>query len=234
MDSTTSPLNPGIFIMMKYPEVGKVKSRLAKSIGEEAATGLYRAFILDTLTTLQSLDVPFHIAAYPPDSKEQFTQWLGTSHWFFPQQGANLGERLQNGFTTMFKKGYKQVIALASDSPDLPIKILQTAVSSLQTHKVVIGPATDGGYYLIGFSQDHSIPTVFNDMSWGTAAVFQETMVRIKSITNQVHVLQEWLDIDTKSQLKKFYETYKLQSSNSLHAMNYLQSHPEIIQNLLS
>ncbi|MHA1951848.1 MAG: TIGR04282 family arsenosugar biosynthesis glycosyltransferase [Candidatus Thorarchaeota archaeon] len=154
MESTTTPLCPGIFVMMKYPEVGKVKARLAQSIGEEAATSLYRTFIQDTLSTVQSLDIPFHIAMYPPESQERFAQWFGPSYRFFLQQGTDLGERLQNGFATMFKKEYQQVIALASDCPDLPIEILQTAVSSLQTHKVVIGPASDGGYYLIGFSYD--------------------------------------------------------------------------------
>lgn len=220
--------------MMKYPEVGKVKARLAQSIGEEDATDLYRAFIQDTLTTVQSLDIPFHIAVYPPESQEQFTQWLGSSYQFLSQQGKDLGKRLQNGFAIMYRKKYQQVIALASDSPDLPIEVLQKAVSSLQTQKVVIGPASDGGYYLIGFSHDLFISEVFEDIFWGTATVFRETLSRIESVTNQVHVLPEWADIDTKSDLQKFYETNQLQSSKALHTMNYLRSHPRLLQILFS
>lgn len=218
---------------MKYPEEGNVKMRLAQSLGEEAATGLYRSFIQDTLTTVKSLEIPFHIAVYPPESQEQFAHWLGHSYQFIHQQGMDLGKRLQNGFTTMFDIGYHQVIALASDSPDLPLEILQEAVNNLQTHKVVIGPATDGGYYLIGFSHDLFIPEVFEDISWSTATVFRDTLSRIESVTNQVHVLSEWSDIDTKSDLRRFYETYQLQPSKTLHTMNYLHSYPRFLQILL-
>ncbi|TFG99989.1 glycosyltransferase [Candidatus Thorarchaeota archaeon] len=233
MKGNLNSFRPGIFIMMKYPEVGKVKSRLAESIGVEAATDLYRTFIQDTITTIESLEIPFHIAVDPPKSLEQFAQWLGPAYQFFQQQGANLGKRLQNGFISMFKKEYQQVIALASDSPDLPIEILEIAVSSLQNHKVVIGPTSDGGYYLIGFSRDCFIPSVFEAISWSTESVFQETLSRIESVTHQVYVLPEWADIDTVSDLQKFYRTYQLQNSKTLQSLKYLRSHPEFLHILL-
>ncbi|MFW9926491.1 MAG: TIGR04282 family arsenosugar biosynthesis glycosyltransferase [Candidatus Thorarchaeota archaeon] len=220
--------------MMKYPEAGKVKIRLAESIGNEAAMDLYRAFIQDTLSTVQALTIPFHIAVYPPESEKRFTQWLGPSYQFFLQQGANLGERLLNGFSMMFKKGYQQVIALASDSPDLPVGILQKAVSSLQTHKVVIGPASDGGYYSIGFSHDFFLAEVFEDMPWSTESVFRETLSRINSVNQQVHVLPEWADIDTKSDLQKFFEKHKGKPSRNLHTMNYLYNNPGLLHLLES
>ena len=234
MESTRNTFRPGIFIVMKYPEEGNVKMRLAQSLGEEAATGLYRAFIQDTLTTVQTLDIPCHIAVYPPESQELMAQWLGPTYQIFHQKGSNLGERLQNGFETMFKKDYQQVIALASDSPDLPNEILLTAVSNLQTHEAVIGPASDGGYYLIGFSRDLINPDFFEDISWSTETVFRETLSRIESMTNQIYVLPEWADIDTKDDLREFYEKYQSQSSKTLHAMDYLHSHPELLESLLS
>ena len=234
MDGTSISPSSGIFVMTKYPEAGKVKSRLAKSIGEEAATGLYRAFIQDTLTTVQTIDVPFHIAMYPPDYQKQFIQWLGTSYKFFPQRGTNLGERLHNGFVRMFENGHDAVIALASDCPDLPVEILRAAVDGLQNNGVVIGPSRDGGYYLIGFSQEHFIPDVFKDITWGTETVFQETRTRIELVTKQIHVLPEWPDIDTKDDLQKFYETNQMQPSMALHAMNYLRSHPGLLHKLFS
>ena len=220
--------------MMKYPEVGKVKVRLAQSIGEEAATGLYRAFIQDTLKTVQSLDIPFFVAVYPPESEDQFTQWLGPSYQFFPQKGKNLGQRLQNGFNTMFEKEYQQVIALASDSPDLPIRILQTAVSSLQTHKVVVGPASDGGYYLIGFSREFFIPEAFEEISWSTETVFRETLKRIESVTHRINALPEWADIDTKTDLQEFYTINQSEPSKMLHTMKFLRSNPGLLKVLFS
>ena len=234
MENSTNTFRPGIFIMTKYPEVGKVKSRLAQSIGEEAASNLYRTFIQDTLTTVESLDIPFHINVYPPESMESFAQWLGPSNRFFQQQGMNLGERLHNGFLKMFESEYQQVIALASDSPDLPKAILEKAVSSLQTHKVVIGPTSDGGYYLIGFSRNFFIPKAFEEISWSTETVFHETLSRIKSVTNQVYVLPEWADVDTKSDLREFYTKHQLQSSIALHTMKYLSSDPELLRILLT
>jgi len=234
MESTTNTLHPGIFIMMKYPEAGKVKVRLAQSIGEEAATRLYEAFIQDTLATVQTLDIPFHIAVHPPESQEKLARWLGPSHRYFHQEGANLGERLQNGFATMFDKGYQQVVALASDCPDLPFEILQEAVASLQTRKVVIGPAPDGGYYLIGFSRDLFIPSAFRNISWSTDTVLQETLSRIESETKLVHMLPEWQDIDTKSDLQDFYEKYESQPSDTLHALKYLRSNHGLLQILFS
>jgi len=219
--------------MTKYPEAGKVKMRLAESIGTKAATGLYRSFIKDTLTTVQSLSIPYHIAVHPPESLDRFVQWLGPSHQSFQQQGSDLGKRLQNGFRTMFEKEYQQVIALASDSPDLPLEVLQTAISKLQIHEAVIGPATDGGYYLIGFSNALFNPDFFEDIHWSTDTVFQETLSRIHSVTNQVHVLPEWPDIDTNTDLRRFYKTHELQPAKTLHTMDYLRSNPRLLQTLL-
>lgn len=225
--------HPAIFIMMKYPEAGKVKLRLAESIGEEDASGLYRAFIQDTLTTVQSLDIPYHIAMDPPESQDQFVRWLGSPNQFFHQVGMDLGERLQNGFLTMFEK-YHQVIALASDSPDLPIEILQSAVSSLQTHKAVIGPASDGGYYLIGFSHDFFATEFFVDIPWSTESVLYDTLSRIEAKTSQIHLLPEWQDIDTKRDLQEFYEKNRFQTSRDLHSMKYLHCRPHLLQILSS
>lgn len=229
MKDATNTSRLGIFIMMKYPQVGRVKARLAKSIGDESATNLYRMFIRDTLTTVQILDIPYYIAVYPPESQKQVEKWLGPSYHVFQQQGMDIGERLQSGFTTMFEKGYQRVIALASDSPDLPIEILRDAVSALQTHEAVIGPASDGGYYLIGFSQEPSILEAFEDISWSTETVFRETLSKIKSVTQNIHILPEWIDIDTKSDLQKFYAKHRLQNSYDSHTMNYLRSRPELL-----
>jgi rSAM/selenodomain-associated transferase 1 len=234
MESASETFHPGIFIMMKYPEAGKVKARLAQFIGEEAAVGLYQVFIQDTIAAVQALKTPFHIAVHPPESQEKFAKWLGISHMYFRQRGANLGERLHNGFNTMFGQKYHQVIALASDCPDIPVEILRKAVLNLQSHKAVIGPAPDGGYYLIGFCRDSFIPDAFEDISWSTETVFQETLARIEGKTKAVHVLPEWRDIDTKSDLQEFYTRHRSQKSNELESMRYIRSHHKLLQVLFS
>jgi len=234
VDSNSGPYAtefiPGIFIMMKYPREGSVKSRLAKSIGKNAATALYRAFIRDTLLTVESLEFPFHLAVFPPEALEKSVNWLGASYEFFRQEGVNLGERLHNGFTRMFEEKYEQVIALASDSPGLPPDILYKAVSSLQRQDSVLGPAFDGGYYLIGFSKESYIPEVFEGIAWGTEAVFNKTLSLLKSVSRQVHLLPEMTDIDTVSELRKFYDTCQMQPSKAPHTVSYLRSHPDVLR----
>ncbi|MHA2142093.1 MAG: TIGR04282 family arsenosugar biosynthesis glycosyltransferase [Candidatus Thorarchaeota archaeon] len=234
MASDSRKLRPGIFIMVKYPELGKVKERLAQSIGEEAATSLYQAFIQDTLGTVRSLDVPYHIAVLPPKSQKQLVKWLGTSHRYIRQKGQDLGERLHNGFVTMFGKKYQQVIALASDCPDLPVEILQAAVSSLQTNEAVIGPAPDGGYYLIGFAHDHFIPNAFRNISWSTDKVLHETLSRFESEAKRVHILPEWQDIDTKNDLQDFFRKYQFQTADTLQTMKYIRNHQVLLEMLSS
>lgn len=234
MESDCNSLHPGIFIMVKNPEPGKVKVRLAQSIGEVAATRLYQAFIRDTLATVKALDIPYHIAVHPPESQEQLARWLGTSHRYIHQKGADLGERLHSGFVTMFEKKYHQGIALASDCPDLPIEILQAAVSNLKTHGAVIGPASDGGYYAIGFTANRFNPNAFRNISWSTNTVFKETLLRIQSETHHVHVLPEWQDIDTQSDLREFYKKYQEEPSDTLYSMKYLRSHQGLQQILSS
>jgi len=234
MNQGMSGQAPVIFVMTKYPERGKVKLRLAQSIGEEAAASLYHAFIQDTLQTVQALDIPFRIAVHPPESQEKLTQCLGRSYACFPQRGANLGERLHNGFLRMFSEKFQQVIAVASDCPDLPLDILQAAVQSLQSNEVVIGPAPDGGYYLIGFTKDSFIPAVFQDISWSTDKVLDETLERINLDPEQIHILPKWKDIDTKADLQEFYLMYRTHQQDALHSMKYLFDHPELVQMLLS
>ncbi|MHA1909936.1 MAG: hypothetical protein ACW98Y_21770, partial [Candidatus Thorarchaeota archaeon] len=88
--------------------------------------------------------------------------------------------------------------------------------------------------YLIGFSRDLINPDFFENISWSTDTVFRETLSKIESMTNQIYVLPEWADIDTKDDLREFYEKYQSQSSKTLHAMDYLHSHPELLERLLS
>jgi hypothetical protein len=228
-DTGSMKFSPGIFLMTKYPEVGSVKSRLAKSIGNRAATDLYRAFIQDTLLTVQSVELPFHIAVFPPVALEKSMKWLNGSYRFLPQEGANLGERLHNCFVRMFEEKYEQVIALASDSPGLQADILHKAVSSLQGHDCVLGPALDGGYYLIGFSRKCYLSAVFEGISWGTEFVFEETLSILKANSRHVHVLPEMMDIDTESELREFYEKHRMHPSKPPNTMKYLRKHPDLL-----
>ena len=150
-----------ILLFVKSPARGQVKTRLAADIGEDAAVGLYRCFVEDLVSTVGTLDAGLRLCFHPPETKQHFLQWLGEQHSYIPQTGDGLGERLKNAFTDAFEQGFSKVVAIGSDSPDLPESFLRQAFEELDSHDAVVGPSSDGGYYLIGFSEGSFAPGTF-------------------------------------------------------------------------
>jgi len=191
-----------ILFFVKYPEKGQVKKRLSMTIGEGVAAELYRNFVLDSLSALERSGIQFIVCFHPPDSRKKIIEWLGKDFSYMPQQGDDLGQRMQNGFINMFDKKYPRVIVIGSDSPDLPGEFIDEAFSSLRTHDVVIGPSFDGGYYLIGFRHDTFLPEAFDGICWSTETVFSETLTVLKNAGLRLHLLPRWKDIDTFNDLE--------------------------------
>lgn len=219
-----------IFLLVKYPEKGKVKVRLAKQVGDEVVVQLYKNFVLDTLSTLDSSGISFILCFYPKVALMKFERWLGSRYEYIPQRGMNLGERLRNGFMDVFSTGFSRVIALASDSPDLPEKILLEACAALQTHDAVIGPSLDGGYYLIGFQQNTFFSDTFKGIRWSTKSVFNGTIDKLRKGKRSIHILPCWADIDTCEDLKNVAEKSKNPNfHSSSKTMKYLLHHTNII-----
>jgi len=192
-------------MLVKMPERGMVKSRLALSIGNNAALGLYKCFVSDIIGTLTGGGYSLTIFFHPPDSMQGVVQWLGDEHRLFPQTGDDLGERMKNAFKTVFSQGFRSALLIGSDSPDLPNRIIDEALISLKDHDVVLGPSYDGGYYLIGFRTDTFLPQVFDGIVWSTPAVFRQTLDVLKKTNPRFHILPKWRDIDTFDDLKALY-----------------------------
>lgn len=193
--------NNCILMFVKSPTAGQVKTRLAAEIGEDAAVGLYRAFVEDMLATVEKLDATFRLCFYPPEAKSLFLEWLGEQHSYIPQTGDDLGGRLKNAFADAFEQGFSKVFAIGSDSPDLPESFLRQAFEELDSHDAVVGPSSDGGYYLIGFSARSFAPEAFDGIAWSTSAVFAQTRMKLKTRGLNVHLLPQWHDVDTRSDL---------------------------------
>jgi len=194
---------PLILLFVKYPEPGYIKTRLASCIGADEAGELYRAFILDILSTLKIAGFPFRICFYPEAKRALLLDWLGEEHHYVSQRGESLGERMKNGFVDAFADGNERVIIIGSDSPDLPPSILREAFDGLSIHDVVIGPSRDGGYYLIGFKKDTFLPSIFDNIPWSTPSVFSATMAILHNSALDVYMLTEWNDIDTVDDIKQ-------------------------------
>ena len=191
-----------LLFFVKNPEKGKVKSRLAAVIGEDSAVRLYKNLVAQMLTTSKEGTFPFYICFFPKNAQKSVKNWLGREYDYIPQNGKDLGERMRNGFIDGFTMGYKRVVLIGSDLPDLPLGFIRDAFASLRKKDVVIGPAYDGGYYLIGFKQKTFFPQVFQGIAWGTKNVFDETMKKLRRFTRAVYTLPYLRDIDTAEDLK--------------------------------
>ena len=182
--------NPLLIVFAKNLVAGRVKTRLAKTIGPVAALEVYKSLLQTTQAAAASLEIDTwvfysdHIEKIPwPHAKA------------FVQKGSDLGQRMQNAFNDAFEAGYNSVVLIGSDLPDLSAMVLNTAFSRLKTTETVFGPAKDGGYYLIGLR--NMLPFIFNNKPWSTPQLLDYTLQEIKNHQVSVELLDTLNDIDT-------------------------------------
>jgi hypothetical protein len=216
-----------ILIFLKFPEKGKVKSRLAQDIGEDAALELYRYFILDLLDTLKTGSYTVIIYFLPPDARQEVLQWLGKEYRYMPQQGRDLGERMRNAFSEVFSEGFSKVLLIGSDIPDITDAILDSAFEN--EDDAVIGPALDGGYYLIGFRNNTFLPEAFDGMPWGTETVLKKTVELFRKKNLGVHLLPQWQDIDRLADLRDLSERNRDTAFSASRTMKYILKNYRIL-----
>ncbi|WP_419784040.1 TIGR04282 family arsenosugar biosynthesis glycosyltransferase [Maridesulfovibrio sp.] len=191
-----------VIIFVKFPVAGKVKTRIGQDLGFETAAELYTAFVEDMLHNLESIGISPIIAFDPFQPEEKYRDWLGDRH-YIPQHGENLGARMFNALQKVFKGGSNTAILTGSDLPDLDPEIVQQAMLNIKKAPACIGPASDGGYYLIGFQKDYLTKSIFENMEWSTERVFGETISRLKKINIKPAILSEHQDMDTIADLKR-------------------------------
>ncbi len=167
-----------LVLVAKHWTPGKAKTRLASRIGAEAAAELSRLFLIASLSHFAGLGERHWLAFTPIEERQAFQELITDTRWqLVPQAAGTLGERLQAILRDRFCDGARGVIFLGSDSPLLALEHLREAIGLLASHDVVVGPATDGGYYLIGFSRD--LPQILQEIDWGTALVMEQTRQRL-------------------------------------------------------
>jgi len=204
------PTDPALLIFVKYPEPGKVKTRLAATIGAELAAQLYQEFILQTLKLAQQSKITRCFVTFSPAEKQQALQKLfsGPWQWFAQENSPDLGIRIQHAIQHVQQQGYSHVITIGTDSPSLPADYLDQAAITLLHHDLVLGPATDGGYYLIGVK--NALPELFTGIDWSTEHVFRQTLQRAEQLRLSVHQLPVWYDVDDIATLQQFCDEKKL------------------------
>jgi len=192
----------GVLVFVKYPTPGQVKTRLAEELGDERTAELYKRFVIDILETLGGLDVRLKILFSPPDTENNFRLWLGDEYTYAAQDGEDLGQRMKNAMGDALGDGFNKALIVGSDSPDVPGDYVEEAFSSLDDSDAVIGPTSDGGYYLIGFSKESFLPEAFEDIDWSTSKVLKQTVDKLEMHGRKVHLLQQWYDVDTLADLE--------------------------------
>jgi rSAM/selenodomain-associated transferase 1 len=191
-----------ILFFVKYPTVGQVKSRLAAGIGDKRACWLYRQFVVDLLDMLGSINGDIVICFDPFENVKKYEDWIGKDFRYVEQEGNDIGERMSNSLRQAFDTGYCQAIVIGSDSPDLPAIYIEQAFAQLDNNDAVIGPASDGGYYLIGFNAESFAPEVFEGIAWSSGCEFDETMKVLSAKQDySTYALDMWHDVDVAGDL---------------------------------
>lgn len=179
-----------LIIFTRNPELGKCKTRLAQTIGDKAALDIYKFLLNHTVKTTYHLaaDKQVHYSVKIRDKD----YWDSSIYQKKQQYGDDLGQRMENAFANAFKEGYKRVIIIGSDMYDLNQNDLELAFEALKNNEYVIGPAQDGGYYLLGMTSLNA--TLFRDKNWGTDTVLSDTLKNLAG--KQVKLLDTRNDID--------------------------------------
>jgi len=196
-----APETVRVLLFIRNPGPGKVKTRLARDLGEAAALELYEACVLDTLDTLGSLEaagLKTTVYCQPANEAEQAAAWLGGRR-VLGQHGRDLGERMRLALAENFGQGAKAALVLGSDVPQITPDILRQAAGHLAGGKAVIGPALDGGYYLIGFTRPGFCPQAFQDIPWGGPRVLELTLDRLRRHDITPALLPGLRDLDTRA-----------------------------------
>lgn len=210
---------------LKAPIKGFVKSRLAVSIGEDHALALYCCFIRDLRKKVKTLSFPTRIYCTPYEERDLLIELAGEDVTYAPQKGKDLGERLLNAFQDTFHQGSENILVIGGDSPDLPDETFQHAQDALQQNDVVIGPAHDGGYYLLGIRRSAFNPSLFAGINWGNETVFDETLVQCEKLGIKPHILPLRHDVDTLIDVKTLFEENQHTSFTNSNTIEYVRKH---------
>ena len=186
--------------MLKAPRVGLVKTRLGRQVGFDQATRVYRAMAERQVGRVpETFRLEVHYA--PRGAGAEMRAWLGTARHYCVQSGGDLGRRLTSAFARAFRRGAHEVIAIGADCPGLDGDCLAEASSRLRKADVVLGPAADGGYYLIGLRRP--VPELFTAIAWSSEKVLSQTLERAAAGGLSCELLSIKEDIDDLESLRR-------------------------------
>jgi len=190
-----------VIVFAKNTELGKVKTRLAKTIGNQSALNIYTELVKITKKIVSKIEA---------DKRVYFSNFIDDDKWEgfekFKQEGDNLGAKMKNAFEEGFNDGYKQIILIGTDLPDITANHIENAFKALENFDTVFGPAKDGGYYLIGLAKIQDC--IFDNMPWSQSNLMETTKHKLKQFNISYDILELLNDIDTVEDLltSNFYK----------------------------
>jgi len=186
--------NPQTVLFARAPRRGTVKTRLARSLGDDATLDAYRTLLTVTCKALRELN-HVELRVTPDDGLHELDSWCAPGWTLAPQGTGSLGERLATTVVDHFQNGATSVVIIGSDCPEITAEDIRAAHQALAASDVVLGPASDGGYWLIGLRR----PTVgvFDNIAWSTESVLQQTCARAAALNLTLTTLRTLDDIDT-------------------------------------
>ncbi|CAN5213340.1 TIGR04282 family arsenosugar biosynthesis glycosyltransferase [soil metagenome] len=191
-------MKEALIIFVRNLVLGKVKTRLAKTIGDEMALQVYKQLLLHTKTITKDFAVT-RFVFYADHINEQDI-WDNNFYNKSLQQGSDLGARMSKAFSELFSQGFKHIVIIGSDCYELTTEILQDAFAQLQHYDMVAGPSFDGGYYLLGLNKLHN--TLFENKAWSTDNVMKATLQNADALDLSYYLLPVLNDIDDEDDLK--------------------------------
>lgn len=191
---TTDEAQRVLGVFAKWPVPGQVKTRLAAVTSDEWAARVAAAALADTLDRLAGIVARRLLVFAPAEAEAPFTELARGRYELTPQGPGDLGERLERFVTARLHEGANAVVVIGSDSPTLPLAFVDLAFKHLAHVDVVLGPATDGGFYLVGCRSLH--PALFSAIDWGGACVLRQTVERLADPAWSLAVLPPWYDVD--------------------------------------
>ena len=212
LSTQPSALGAALVIFAKAPIPGQVKTRLCPPLTPDEAATLHGSFVLDTLERTKAATTTFKLPsdrylACAPSSTHVFFRIMEERQGvrLIDQVGEDLGARMHQAFETLFARGYKHGLIVGTDTPSLPLERYQQALAALESHDLVLGPALDGGYYLIGLNRP--IADLFTGIPWSTEQVLALTQGKAQTLGLTTALLSPWRDVDTIDDLHALIES---------------------------
>jgi uncharacterized protein len=191
-----------LLVFVRAPVAGTVKTRLARDIGEPAALAVYRRLVERTLGAARAIardGIRVRVHHAPSDAGDEVRAWIGPGPDLLPQGDGDLGERMARAFDGAFRDGATRVVIVGSDLPDVSPGLIRRAFRGLEERPAVLGPALDGGYYLLGLRAPAA--RLFTGVPWGTGRVLQVTLERLRREGRDPVLLEPLRDVDRAGDL---------------------------------